>query len=105
MVFDGERCIKCTRCVRFFQEITQTNELAVVNRGDHSTIALFPDTVLDNPLSGNVVDICPVGALTDRDFRFKVRVWYLAEDAVHLSRLQHRLQHQRRSLSKPHRAL
>lgn len=77
VVFDGERCIKCTRCVRFFQEITRTHELAVVNRGDHSTIALFPDTVLDNPLSGNVVDICPVGALTDRDFRFKVRVWYL----------------------------
>src|SRR5919106_2384473 len=77
IVFDGERCIKCTRCVRFLQEVTHTNELAVVNRGDHSTIALFPGTVLDNPLSGNVVDICPVGALTDRDFRFKVRVWYL----------------------------
>jgi NADH-quinone oxidoreductase subunit G len=77
VVFDGERCIKCTRCVRFLQEITGTNELAVVNRGDHSTIAVFPDTVLDNPLSANVVDICPVGALTDRDFRFKVRVWYL----------------------------
>jgi NADH-quinone oxidoreductase subunit G len=77
VVFDGERCIKCTRCVRFFQEVTHTNELSVVNRGDHSTIALFPDTVLDNPLSANVVDICPVGALTDRDFRFKVRVWYL----------------------------
>jgi NADH-quinone oxidoreductase subunit G len=59
------------------QEITRTNELAVVNRGDHSTIAVFPDRVLDNPLSANVNDICPVGALTDRDFRFKVRVWYL----------------------------
>ncbi|HXV80463.1 MAG TPA: molybdopterin-dependent oxidoreductase [Candidatus Binatia bacterium] len=77
VVFDGERCIKCTRCVRFFQEITRTDELAVIQRGDHSTIAMAPDTVLDNPLSGNVVDICPVGALTDRDFRFKVRVWYL----------------------------
>ncbi len=77
VVFDGERCIKCTRCVRFLQEITHTNELAVVNRADHSTIALFPNSVLDNPLSANVVDICPVGALTDRDFRFKVRVWYL----------------------------
>ena len=77
VVFDGERCIKCTRCVRFLQEVTHTNELNVVNRGDHSTIALFPGTVLDNPLSANVVDICPVGALTDRDFRFKVRVWYL----------------------------
>jgi NADH-quinone oxidoreductase subunit G len=77
VVFDGERCIKCTRCVRFCQEITGTNELAVVERGDHSTIAVFPGKVLDNPLSANVIDICPVGALTDRDFRFKVRVWYL----------------------------
>src|ERR1041384_4445061 len=77
VVFDGERCIKCTRCVRFCQEITKTDELTVVNRSDHSTIALFDDSVLDNPLSANVVDICPVGALTDRDFRFKVRVWYL----------------------------
>ena len=77
VIFDGERCIKCTRCVRFCQEITKTNELTVINRGDHSTISLFDDAVLDNPLSANVVDICPVGALTDRDFRFKVRVWYL----------------------------
>jgi NADH-quinone oxidoreductase subunit G len=77
IVFDGERCIKCTRCVRFLQEVTQTNELTVIERSDDSTIALFPETVLDNPLSANVVDICPVGALTDRDFRFKVRVWYL----------------------------
>ncbi len=77
VVFDGERCIKCTRCVRFLQEVTHTEELTVDNRSDHSTIALFPGTVLDNPLSANVVDICPVGALTDRDFRFKVRVWYL----------------------------
>lgn len=77
VVFDGERCIKCTRCVRFCQEITKTNELTVINRSDHSTIDLFPGAALDNPLSANVVDICPVGALTDRDFRFKVRVWYL----------------------------
>ena len=77
VVFDGERCIKCTRCVRFLQEVTHTDELTVVNRGDDSTIALFPGEILDNPLSVNVVDICPVGALTDRDFRFKVRVWYL----------------------------
>ena len=77
VVFDGERCIKCTRCVRFCEEVTRTHELTVVDRGDRSTIALFPGAVLDNPLSANVVDICPVGALTDRDFRFKVRVWYL----------------------------
>ncbi len=63
--------------MRFCQEITKTDELTVVNRSDHSTIDLFPGAVLDNPLSANVVDICPVGALTDRDFRFKVRVWYL----------------------------
>jgi NADH-quinone oxidoreductase subunit G len=81
VVFDGERCIKCTRCVRFLQEVTHTDELTVVNRGDHATIALFPEKTLDNPLSGNVVDICPVGALTDRDFRFKVRVWYLKKTA------------------------
>ena len=77
VVFDGERCIKCTRCVRFLQEVTHTSELTVVQRSDDSTIALFPGAVLDNPLSANIVDICPVGALTDRDFRFKVRVWYL----------------------------
>ncbi|TMA10034.1 MAG: 2Fe-2S iron-sulfur cluster binding domain-containing protein [Deltaproteobacteria bacterium] len=77
VVFDGERCIKCTRCVRFLQEVTRTGELEVLNRGDHSTITRFPGRTLDNPLSVNVVDICPVGALTDRDFRFKVRVWYL----------------------------
>ncbi len=77
VVFDSERCIKCTRCVRFLDEITHTHELTVLNRGDDSTIALFPGMTLDNPLSANVNDICPVGALTDRDFRFKVRVWFL----------------------------
>ncbi len=77
VVFDAERCIKCTRCVRFLDEVTQTHELTVFNRSDDSTIALFPGETLDNPLSANVNDICPVGALTDRDFRFKVRVWNL----------------------------
>ena len=78
VIFDAERCIKCTRCVRFLQEVTRTEELTILNRGDQSTIALFPGRVLDNPLSANVNDICPVGALTDRDFRFRVRVWYLS---------------------------
>ncbi len=77
VIFDAERCIKCTRCVRFLQEVTHTEELTVRNRGDDSTIALFPGKTLDNPLSANINDICPVGALTDRDFRFKVRVWNL----------------------------
>ncbi len=77
VMLDAERCILCSRCVRFCDEITRTGELGIFNRGDHSEIGLFPGTTLGNPYSGNVIDICPVGALTDRDFRFQVRVWYL----------------------------
>src|SRR5262245_27964315 len=77
VILDAERCILCSRCVRFCDEITKTSELGIFNRGDHSEIGLFPGTDLANPYSGNVIDICPVGALTDRDFRFRVRVWYL----------------------------
>lgn len=77
VILDQERCILCTRCVRFTQEISKTGELAVHERGHLSEIAIFPGVELDNPYSGNVVDICPVGALTDRDFRFQCRVWFL----------------------------
>jgi NADH-quinone oxidoreductase subunit G len=77
VMLDAERCILCSRCVRFCDEITHTGELGIFNRGDHSEIGLFPGTALDNKYTGNVIDICPVGALTDRDFRFQVRVWYL----------------------------
>ncbi|MBI3996325.1 MAG: molybdopterin-dependent oxidoreductase [Candidatus Omnitrophica bacterium] len=77
VMLDAERCILCSRCVRFTDEITKTGEFGIFNRGDHSEIGLHPGTTLDNNYSGNVVDICPVGALTDRDFRFKCRVWYL----------------------------
>ena len=77
VMLDAERCILCSRCVRFCDEITRTGELGIFNRGDHSQIGLFPGTELANKYSANVVDICPVGALTDRDFRFQVRVWYL----------------------------
>jgi NADH-quinone oxidoreductase subunit G len=63
--------------VRFCDEITGTGELGIFARGDHSEIGLFPGQDLENNYSGNVVDICPVGALTDRNFRFQVRVWYL----------------------------
>ncbi len=79
VMLDAERCILCSRCVRFTDEISKTCELGIVNRGDHSEVQVFPGKELDNPYSGNVVDICPVGALTDRDFRFKARVWYLEE--------------------------
>ncbi len=77
VMLDAERCILCSRCVRFCDEITGTGELGIFNRGDHSEIGLFPGRDLVNRYSANVVDICPVGALTDRDFRFQVRVWYL----------------------------
>jgi NADH-quinone oxidoreductase subunit G len=77
VILDAERCILCSRCVRFCDEVTRTGELGIFNRGDHSEIGLFPGRDLTNKYSGNVVDICPVGALTDRDFRFQVRVWYL----------------------------
>src|SRR5881409_307971 len=77
VMLDAERCILCSRCVRFCDEITHTGELGIFQRGDQSEIGLFPGQALENKYSGNVIDICPVGALTDRDFRFKVRVWYL----------------------------
>lgn len=77
VILDSERCILCSRCVRFTDEISKSHELGIFNRGDHSELSNYPGMSLDNPYSVNVVDICPVGALTDRDFRFKVRVWYL----------------------------
>ena len=77
VLYDGERCILCTRCVRFCEEITGTNELTVVQRGDSTEIRTFPGQELDNNYSVCTVDICPVGALTQRDFRFKCRVWLL----------------------------
>ena len=77
VILDQERCVLCSRCVRFVDEVTHTSELAFYERGDHVELDLAPGKVLDNPYSGNVVDICPVGALTSRDFRFRARVWYL----------------------------
>src|SRR5437870_10793416 len=74
---DQERCILCTRCVRFTRNVTKTNEIQVFNRGHYSEIGIFEDRPLTNAYSGNVVDVCPVGALTSSDFRFKVRVWFL----------------------------
>ncbi|HWU36617.1 MAG TPA: molybdopterin-dependent oxidoreductase [Candidatus Acidoferrum sp.] len=79
IVFDAERCILCTRCVRFCREIPQTGELGVFSRGDRSEIALFPEKMLDNDYSGNVIDLCPVGALTSREYRFQSRPWDLVK--------------------------
>jgi NADH-quinone oxidoreductase subunit G len=77
VVLDQERCISCTRCVRFCDEIVGTGELAMVHRGNRSTVDIHAGRHLDNAYSGCVVDMCPVGALTNRDFRFEARVWYL----------------------------
>jgi NADH-quinone oxidoreductase subunit G len=77
VMLDQERCIQCSRCIRFCDEITHTSELGFFERGERSQIGIFPGKRLDNPYSGNVVDLCPVGALTLKEFRFKTRVWYL----------------------------
>ncbi|MFH1745595.1 MAG: 2Fe-2S iron-sulfur cluster-binding protein [Planctomycetota bacterium] len=73
----SDRCVLCKRCTRFVAEIAGTGELAVANRGSKSEIDVLPGVPLDNPLQGNVVDLCPVGALIDKDFLFKQRVWEL----------------------------
>lgn len=77
----SDRCIMCTRCVRFTQEISATNELMIDGRGDKSTIDIFPGVGLNNPLASNVIDLCPVGSLLDKDFLFSQRVWFLKSTA------------------------
>src|SRR5207248_1382832 len=74
-----DRCIMCSRCVRFTREVSGQAELTVINRGDHSEIDIFPGEPLENKLSGNVVDLCPVGALCSKDFLYTQRVWYLKD--------------------------
>ncbi len=74
-----DRCIMCSRCVRFTREVSGRGELTILSRGDHSEIDIFPGEPLENKLSGNVVDLCPVGALCSKDFLYKQRVWYLKE--------------------------
>jgi len=72
-----DRCVMCSRCVRFTREISGTAELQIINRGSHSEIDIFPGEPCNNKLAGNVVDICPVGALCSKDFLYKQRVWWL----------------------------
>ena len=78
VMLDVERCIMCSRCIRFSEEIAHQKVLTFTERGTHVILTTFPDTKLDNHYSMNVVDICPVGALTSRDFRFKARVWEMS---------------------------
>lgn len=73
----GDRCIMCTRCVRFADEISGTSELYIDGRGAKECIDVFPGIGINNELSGNVIDICPVGAMLDKDFMFQQRVWFL----------------------------
>ena len=77
VMLDQERCVLCARCTRFTSDITKTNELGIIGRGDHDRVSTMPGKKLDNPYAMNVVDLCPVGALTSKDFRFKQRVWFL----------------------------
>ncbi len=77
VMFDGERCILCTRCVRFFEEQRDSRPIGVESMGGKSLITLGPAGPIDDPYQLNIVDICPVGALTSRDFRFRQRVWFM----------------------------
>ncbi|HUY34436.1 MAG TPA: 2Fe-2S iron-sulfur cluster-binding protein [Pirellulales bacterium] len=76
-----DRCVMCTRCVRFTREVTGGSELMVINRGSHEEIDVFPGYPLANKMSGNVVDLCPVGALGDKDFLYEQRVWFMKRHA------------------------
>jgi NADH-quinone oxidoreductase subunit G len=80
IVLDAERCILCSRCVRFTDEVTKTHELAIVNRGDRAELKTYDSGPLRNDYTGNLADICPVGALTAKDFRFQCRVWFLEKE-------------------------
>ncbi|MGD0743830.1 MAG: molybdopterin-dependent oxidoreductase [Verrucomicrobiota bacterium] len=79
IVLDDERCILCTRCIRFTKDIAGDDALGIVNRGSYNTLTAYPGKVFDNNYTLNTVDICPVGALTSKDFRFQMRVWFLKE--------------------------
>ena len=79
VTLDDERCILCSRCIRFCQEIAKDDVLGFIDRGSHTVLTAHPGKRLENNYSLNTVDICPVGALTSSDFRFKMRVWFLKE--------------------------
>ena len=79
IMLDDERCILCTRCIRFTRDIVGDDALGVVNRGSYNTLAAYPGRPFDNNYTLNTVDLCPVGALTSKDFRFQMRVWFLKE--------------------------
>lgn len=77
IILDQERCVLCARCTRFTQEITHTNELAIMGRGNDACVSTLPGQKMHTPYAMNVIDLCPVGALTSKDFRFSQRVWFM----------------------------
>ena len=77
VMLDQERCVLCARCTRFTDQVTNTHELGIIGRGDSARVSTIPGRKLSNPYAMNVVDLCPVGALTSKDFRFSQRVWFL----------------------------
>ena len=79
IVLDDERCILCTRCIRFTRDVVGDDALGIVNRGSYNTLTAYPGKAFDNNYTLNTVDLCPVGALTSKDFRFQMRVWFLKE--------------------------
>lgn len=79
LVLDTERCILCSRCVRFEAEVTKTDALGIFDRGDRAIVGTYPDKKIEHNYQTNLVDICPVGAFTSKDFRFKQRVWFLTD--------------------------
>jgi NADH-quinone oxidoreductase subunit G len=79
IMLDAERCVLCSRCIRFENTVTGTGSFEFVNRGDHTQISTFEDRPLTHEYAGNLADVCPVGALLSHDFRFKMRVWFLEE--------------------------
>jgi len=79
ITLDAERCVLCTRCIRFTKDVVGDDALGIVNRGSYNAISTYPDEAFDNNYTLNTVDICPVGALTSNDFRFQMRVWFLKE--------------------------
>jgi NADH-quinone oxidoreductase subunit G len=81
VMLDQERCVLCARCTRFTANVTKTHDLVIANRGNHACVTSFSDTPLEaKGYAMNVVDLCPVGALTSKDFRFQQRVWFLKND-------------------------
>lgn len=78
-----KRCIHCFRCVKLADQLTPNRYQGMLNRGDHSEISTYIQHAVDNEFSGNMIDVCPVGALTDKTFRFKSRVWFVKPEDAH----------------------